>query len=76
MADAAVYLFLGVLQMDYDDNWDASKGLYGSFSSMSNWQLIYYLALQVWNIINLVALVYVVVQVVKLYRKINKQVSY
>jgi len=36
-ADIFVYLILGVLQMDYDDNYDSSKGEYWSSASMNNW---------------------------------------
>lgn len=55
--DLLVYLFLGVLQMDYDDSYDWSKGAHWSLASMNERQLIYFLALQLWNVLNITGLV-------------------
>lgn len=41
-ADIFVYMILGVLQMDYDDNYDSSKGEYWRLASMNKWQLFFY----------------------------------
>ncbi len=41
-ADIFVYMILGVLQMDYDDNYNRSKGEYWSLASMNKRQLIFY----------------------------------
>ena len=40
-ADILFYIILGVLQMDYDDNYDSSKGEYWSLASMNTRQLFY-----------------------------------
>lgn len=66
--DIFVYMILGVLQMDYDDNYDSSKGEYWSLASMNNRQLIFYFALQVWNILNIIGLTLLV-------RKIYKRIK-
>jgi hypothetical protein len=58
-ADIFVYIVLGVLQMDYDDNYDSSKGEYWSLASMNTRQLIFYFALQFWNIINIIGLIFI-----------------
>ncbi len=58
-ADIFVYIILGVLQMDYDDNYDSLKGEYWSFASMNTRQLIFYFALQLWNIINIIGLIFI-----------------
>ncbi len=68
-ADIFVYIVLGILQMDYDDNYDSSKGEYWSLSSMNKWQLIFYFLLQLWNIINIIGLIFIG-------RKIYKRIKY
>jgi hypothetical protein len=57
--DIFVYLFLGLLQMDYDDSYDSSKGEYWSLASMNKWQLLYYFMLQLWNIFNIFGLLFI-----------------
>ena len=68
-ADIFVYMILGVLQMDYDDNYDSSKGEYWSLASMNKWQLIFYFLLQLWNILNIIGLIFIG-------RKIYKRIKY
>jgi hypothetical protein len=67
--DILVYLFLGILQMDYDDSYDSSKGEYWSLESMNKRQLLYYFMLQLWNIFNIFGLVFIG-------RKIYKRIKY
>ena len=57
--DIFVYMILGVLQMDYDDNYDSSKGEYWSLASMNKWQLFLYFLLQFWNILNIIGLIFI-----------------
>ena len=68
-ADIFVYMFLGVLQMDYDDNYDSSKGEYWSLASMNKWQLFFYFLLQFWNLLNIIGLIFIG-------RKIYKRIKY
>lgn len=68
-ADIFVYIVLGVLLMDYDDNYDSSKGEYWSLASMNTRQLFFYFALQFWNIANLIGLIVIG-------RKIYKRIKY
>ena len=65
-ADIFIYIILGILQMDYDDNYISSKGKYGSLESMNQLQLVFYFLLQFWNVINLIGLIFIA-------RKIYKQ---
>ncbi len=58
-ADIFVYIVLGILQMDYDDNYDSSKGEYWSLSCMNKTQLIFYFLLQLWNIVNIIGLIFI-----------------
>jgi hypothetical protein len=67
--DVFIYIILSVLQMDYDDNYDRSKGHYWSLSSMNARQLIFYFVLQFWNMLNLLCLIIIV-------RKVYKRIKY
>lgn len=69
IADIFIYMILGVLQMDYDDNYDSSKGEYWSLVSMNNRQLFFFFALQLWNILNIIGLIFIG-------RKIYKRIKY
>lgn len=57
--DIAVYIFLGLLLMDYDDFYDESKGEYWSFESMTSSQKIVVIGLNIWNVINMLAVFYI-----------------
>lgn len=63
--DIFVYIILGILQMDYDDNYDISKGEYLSLESMNKRQLFFYILLQLWNILNIIALIFVGIKIYK-----------
>jgi hypothetical protein len=67
-ANICIYLFLGILQMDYDDNYDSSKGEYWSLESMNRQQLLYYLLLQLWHLLNIIGITF-------LGRKIYKRIK-
>ncbi len=51
--DAIIYLILRIAQMDYEDNFNGPLSQFGSLKSMSNTQVIYYVAFQFWHVINL-----------------------
>jgi hypothetical protein len=70
-ADIFIYMLLGVLQMDYDDNWDPSKGEYWSLASMNNRQIVFYLALQLWNVVNIIAIIFIGFRIVKFVKKLT-----
>ncbi len=57
--DIAVYILFGLLLMGYDDFYDESKGEYWSFESMNLSQKIATVGLNIWNVINILALFYV-----------------
>ncbi len=67
--DLFIYAVLGVLQMDYDDSYDSSKGEYWSLASMNEWQLTFYFLLQLWNLLNIIGLTFIG-------RKIYKRIKY
>ena len=64
-ADIFVFIVLGILQMDYDDNYDSSKGEYWSLESMNKRQLIFYILLQLWNVLNVIAVIFIGIKIYK-----------
>ena len=58
-ADLFVYMVLGLLLMGYDDNYNSSKGGYWILASMNLTEKLIYLALQSWNIINVIGVFYI-----------------
>ncbi|MBA0885060.1 hypothetical protein [Flavobacterium undicola] len=62
--DLAVYLFLGVMLMGYDDFYEESKGEYGSLESMTFWQKTNYISLNLWNLINIIFIVFLIYKIV------------
>lgn len=68
--DLAVYIIIGLLLMDYDDSYDATKGTYWSMRSMTPHQQAVYIALHVWHGVNLMAMGYVILWV---FRKVKSR---
>jgi len=67
--DLAVYVVLGLLLMNYDDFYDESKGEYWSLESMTFWQKANYIGLNLWHLINLLLIGYVIYRIIKEIRK-------
>jgi len=65
ITDLAVYVFLGLMLMSYDDFYDESKGAYFSLESMTFWQKINYISLNLWHLINLIFIGFLVYKIVK-----------
>lgn len=63
--DLAVYLFLGVMLMGYDDTYEESKGEYWSWGSMNFSQKVYCVSLNLWNLINIILIVFLIYKIVK-----------
>ncbi len=57
--------------MGYDDNWNSSKGEYWSLASMNNTEKTIYIVLQIWNIINILSLLFFGRRLYKRYLKKN-----
>jgi hypothetical protein len=58
-ADIFVYIILGLLLMSYEDNYDDSKGEYWSWESMSTFDRYAFIALNLWHVVNIIAVVFV-----------------
>ena len=67
--DLAVYVVLGILLMNYDDFYNESEGEYWSLSSMTMSERATYIGLNVWHVINVIAIGYVVYRILKTSRK-------
>lgn len=67
--DLIVYFILAMLLMQYDDFYDESKGTYWSLESMDFGQKINYIGLNLWHLINLIVIGYVIYRVKKTIRK-------
>ena len=61
--DVAVYIALGLFLMGYDDTYDSTKGGYWSFGSMNNHEKAFYIAINVWNVLNIVGVTYLVYRI-------------
>lgn len=67
--DLAIYLVLALLLMNYDDFYDESKGEYWSLESMTFWQKVNYIGFNIWQIINLIAIGYIIYRIIKEIKK-------
>ena len=67
--DLAVYLFLGLMLMGYDDFYEESKGEYWSLASMTFWQKVNYIGLQLWHLINIILIVFLLFKIVNKFKK-------
>lgn len=61
--DIAVYIILGLFLMGYDDTYDRSKGEYWSFASMNNQEKVFYIAINVWNVLNIVGVTFLMYRI-------------
>lgn len=69
VCDLAVYLFLGVMLMGYDDSYEESKGKYWSLASMNFEQKLNYICLYLWYLINVILICYFLFKILKNIRK-------
>lgn len=63
--DLALYFFLSLMLMDYEDFYDESKGVYYSLESMTFWQKINYISLLLWYLVNIIFVIFLLYKIVK-----------
>ena len=51
--------------MDYDDFYDESKGAYFSLESMTTAQKVNYIGFNIWGIINLIVICFIIYRLIK-----------
>ena len=74
LADVFIYLFWGLMQMNYDDHYNETKGIYGSWESMSSNEQTYHAVFLLWNLINLIILGLLIRKIViKRFKKIRAE---
>lgn len=56
-ADIFVFIIFGLLLMNYDDNYDSSKGEYWSLASMNSTEKVVYICYNGWIALNIIGLV-------------------
>jgi uncharacterized membrane-anchored protein YhcB (DUF1043 family) len=69
LIDLVVYIILGMLLMQYDDFYDESQGAYWSLESMNFWQKVNYVGLNLWHLINLILIGYLIYRFIRKLRK-------
>lgn len=62
--DLVVYIFLGLMLMNYEDFYDESKGRYYSLESMTFLEKISYISLNLWYFINIIFIGFLVYKIV------------
>lgn len=67
--DVSVYVFFGLMLMNYEDFYNESKGAYWSLESMTLTDKFYYIGFEVWNVLNLIAIGYLIYRIIKGIRK-------
>ena len=63
--DVLIYAAIGVALMNYDDKHDDSQSDYGSWGSMTAFDKSASVSLIIWNVINLLALAYIIFSIYK-----------
>ncbi len=61
--DLTIYIFLGLVLLNYEDFYDESKGAYFSLESMTFWQKISYICLNLWYLINIIFICFLIYKV-------------
>lgn len=58
--DLMIYILFGLLLMNYDDFYEESKGPYWSLESMTRSEKAIYVGFEIWNLLNVIAICYLV----------------
>ena len=64
-----VYMLIGLILMNYDDSYETKKGEYWSLTSMTLTEKASYIGLNLWHLINLTAIIYVIFRLTKRNKK-------
>lgn len=65
IVDLVVYIFLGLLLMNYEDNYDSSKGEFWSWASMNSTDRIIFIGYTSWNVLNWIGILYFVRKIIR-----------
>ncbi len=70
--DLVIYFFLALSLMNYEDFYNESKGEYWSLGSMTFWEKVSYIGFNIWLIINLFVIGYIIYIIFKSKSRIKK----
>ena len=73
IVDLAIYIFLGLVHMMYTDFYDESQGEYESWGSYSSRDKAVVVGINVWYVLNLLLVGYVLYRVIKRWRSATAQ---
>lgn len=65
--DLFIYMVLGVALMRYDDSYDESKGEYWSWGSLTTFDKVAVIGLNIWHLINLCAIIFVIYKITQFF---------
>ncbi len=65
LIDLVVYIFLGILMMDYDDTYKGPIENYNSLETMNIFQKTVFIGMSIWNIINILVVIFIIYKVYK-----------
>ena len=69
LTDLFVYFVIATLMMGYDDTYNESKGEYWSLASMTTYEQVIYIGMQVWNVLNIFAIGYIIFRLTRKNKK-------
>ena len=72
LADIGIYIFLGIFLMGYEDMYDPDKGPVWSLASMNTFEKFVYISFCTWNLLNILAIVYILYQGFKFYNNYKR----
>lgn len=67
--DISVYVFFGLMLMNYEDFYNESKGAFWSLESMTLTEKFYYIGFESWNVLKLIAIGSLINRIIKGIRK-------
>jgi hypothetical protein len=73
LLDLMVYLYLFAQLVQYDDNYNESKGKYWGPESMTGPERFASVGFSVWNIINLLLIVFIIFKLIKKRKNVPQQ---
>ena len=73
--DIVLWIIIGLILLNYEDNWDASKGYYFSLDGMTSVEKIAFISYYIWIVLNILLVVYVIYRLIKnyLFHKLNTE---
>ncbi len=65
--DFVLWIIIGLILLNYGDNWDSTKGHYFSFEGMNITEKIAFISYYIWIVLNALILIYISYRLIKKY---------